>query len=203
MSTLRTALLLSLVVAVGLGSVACKKKVDPAAEKNITQQTDDAADQAAAAAKAEADRLASEAAAKAEAERLAAANAAKAETERLARESRGNAVNSLSAVYFDFDKFELREDTRGSLAHHGDVLRTVGDLRVRLEGHCDENGSVAYNLALGDKRANAVKDYLVRLGLDAGRFETISYGKSRPVDLGHDESAWSKNRRCEFQALNP
>ncbi len=201
MSTLRTALLLSLVVAVGLGSVACKKKVDPAAEKTMTEQTDDAA--AAAAAQVEADRLAAEASAKAEAERLAAANAAQAEAERLVRESRGTAINSLSAVYFDYDKFELREDTRGSLAHHGDVLRTVNDLRVRLEGHCDENGSVAYNLALGDKRANAVKDYLVRLGLDAGRFETISYGKSRPVELGHDESAWSVNRRCEFQALNP
>ena len=83
------------------------------------------------------------------------------------------------------------------------MLRTVSDLRVRLEGHCDENGSVAYNLALGDKRANAVKDYMVRLGLDAARFETISYGKANPVDQGHDESAWSKNRRCEFQALNP
>jgi peptidoglycan-associated lipoprotein len=199
MSTLRTALLLSLVVAVGMGSVACKKKVEPAAEQQVTQQTDDAA----AAAKAEADRLAAEAAAKAEAERLAAAQAAKAEAERLAREGRANAVNSLTAVYFDFDKFELRDDTRSSLARHGETLRTLNDLRVRLEGHCDENGSVAYNLALGDKRANAVKTYLVNLGLDAGRFETISYGKSRPVDLGNDESAWSKNRRCEFQALNP
>jgi peptidoglycan-associated lipoprotein len=163
----------------------------------VTQQTDDAA------ARAEADRLAAEAAAKAEAERLAAAEAAKAEAERLAREARTNAINSLGAVYFDFDKFELRDDTRSNLARHGQTLRTLDDLRVRLEGHCDENGSVAYNLALGDKRANAVKSYLVNLGLDAGRFETISYGKSRPVDLGHDESAWSKNRRCEFQALNP
>jgi len=197
MSTLRTALLLSLVVAVGMGSVACKKKVEPAAEQQVTEQTDDAA------AQAEADRLAAEAAAKAEAERLAAAEAAKAEAERLARESRANAINSLGPVYFDFDKFELRDDTRSSLARHGETLRTLDDLRVRLEGHCDENGSVAYNLALGDKRANAVKSYLVNLGLDAGRFETISYGKSRPVDLGNDESAWSKNRRCEFQALNP
>lgn len=202
MNTLRTVLLVALVIAAGLTSTACKKKVSPAAEQQVTQQVDDAAAQAAAAA--EQARLDAEKVAQAaEAEALAQANQAKAEAERVAREARATIVNALAPVYFDFDKFELRDDTRGSLAHHGDLLRATVDLRVRLEGHCDENGSVAYNLALGDKRANAVKDYLVNLGLDGGRFETISYGKSRPVEMGHDESAWSKNRRCEFQALNP
>lgn len=203
MNTLRTALLVALVVAAGLGSTACKKKVDPAAEQQLTQseQVDDAAAKAAAeeAARLEAQR----AAAAAEAERLAAAERAKAQAEEQVRLARANAVGSLGAVYFDFDRFELREDTRATLASHGDLLRTYGDLRVKLEGHCDENGSVAYNLALGDKRANAVKGYFVNLGLDEARFETISFGKSQPVDAGHDESAWSKNRRCEFKALNP
>jgi peptidoglycan-associated lipoprotein len=192
---MKIALLAALVIVAGFSSTSCSKKAKPAAEQQVVIDDDAAAE----AARLEAERLA----AAAEAERLAAAERAAAEAERLAREARSNAINSLTAVYFDFDKFELREDTRSKLARHGDVLRNLDDLRVRLEGHCDENGSVAYNLALGDKRANAVKDYFVRLGLTAGRFETISYGKSRPVDPGHDESAWSKNRRCEFQALNP
>jgi peptidoglycan-associated lipoprotein len=201
MSTLRTVLLVALVAAVGLGTTACKKKVEPAAEQKATQQVDQAAADAeriaADAAKAEAERLAAAAKAKADAEK------AKAEAERLARESRATLINSLTPVYFDFDKYDLRDDTRATLAHHGDQLRATADLRVKIEGHCDENGSDAYNMALGEHRANAAKDYLVRLGIDAGRFETISYGKSQPVDPGHDESAWSKNRRCEFKALNP
>lgn len=202
MNTLRTALLVALVMAASLGSTACKKKVEPAAEQQVApQQVDDAAAKAAAdeAARLEAER----AAAAAEAERLAAAERAKAQAEEQARQARANAVSGLGAVYFDFDKFELREDTRTTLAAHSGMLRTYGDLRLKLEGHCDENGSVAYNLALGDKRANAVKGYFVNLGLDETRFETISFGKSQPMDAGHDESAWSKNRRCEFKAINP
>lgn len=72
------------------------------------------------------------------------------------------------------------------------------DARVRIEGNCDERGTAQYNMALGQKRADAAKDYFVKYGVDAGRLETISYGKTRPVDPGHNENAWAKNRRDDF-----
>ena len=71
-------------------------------------------------------------------------------------------------------------------------------MAVTIEGHCDERGTNAYNLALGEKRANAAKDYLVSLGVDGGRITTISYGEEKPFDAGHDETAWTKNRRGHF-----
>jgi peptidoglycan-associated lipoprotein len=77
-------------------------------------------------------------------------------------------------------------------------LREHPEAQILIEGHCDERGTVEYNLALGDRRAKAVKDYLVALGIDSSRLSTISYGKERPLDDGHNESAWAKNRRAEF-----
>ncbi len=78
------------------------------------------------------------------------------------------------------------------------ALRQNSEAPVVIEGHCDERGTVEYNLALGDKRAKAVKDYLVWLGIDSSRLATVSYGKERPADLGHHEAAWAQNRRAEF-----
>ncbi|MEW5702649.1 MAG: peptidoglycan-associated lipoprotein Pal [Candidatus Zixiibacteriota bacterium] len=104
----------------------------------------------------------------------------------------------LKPVYFDFDKYNLREDARVTLDADADILRTNGDLRIVIEGHCDERGTDEYNIALGDRRAKAVQDYLVRLGIDAARISTISYGEERPVSLGHDEDSWRLNRRGEF-----
>jgi len=72
---------------------------------------------------------------------------------------------------------------------------------IKIEGHCDERGTVEYNLSLGEKRAKATMDYLVGLGIDPGRISIISYGKERPADQGHTEAAWSKNRRCEFRVI--
>jgi peptidoglycan-associated lipoprotein len=77
-------------------------------------------------------------------------------------------------------------------------MKAYPEAAVVIEGHCDERGTVEYNLALGDKRAKAAKDYLVSLGVEAGQIFTISYGKERPVDSGHNEDAWAKNRRAEF-----
>jgi len=97
-------------------------------------------------------------------------------------------------AYFDFDKYNLRPDARAALEFDANILKENPDVTVLIEGHCDERGTVEYNLALGEKRANAARDYLKSLGIDASRMETISYGKEKPVALGHDEKAWQLNR---------
>jgi len=109
-----------------------------------------------------------------------------------------NAQGVLKPIYFDFDSASLRQDANQTLSANAARIRENGSLSVRIEGHCDERGTVEYNLALGDRRARAAKDQLVSLGIPAGRLRTISYGKERPVDPGHNESAWALNRRAEF-----
>lgn len=112
---------------------------------------------------------------------------------------------SLLTVYFGFDQHLLSDEAREILDDNAKYLRLRRSLRVRVEGHCDERGPTEYNLALGERRARAVKDYLVGLGIPAERIETISFGKERPAVEGHDETAWAKNRRSEFGQfpLNP
>ncbi len=105
----------------------------------------------------------------------------------------------LENVYFDFDKSELRQDARDALSKNAEtLLKKVADAKVQVAGHCDERGSDEYNLALGDRRAKSVAKYLTTLGIAAERLSTISYGKEKPAVEGHDEAAWSKNRRAEF-----
>jgi peptidoglycan-associated lipoprotein len=101
-------------------------------------------------------------------------------------------------VFFDFDKSVLRDDAKASLDRNVAWLRANAGARVSVEGHCDERGTNEYNLALGERRAKAVKDYLVAAGIAANRIQTISYGEERPFVLGHDESAWRWNRRGHF-----
>ncbi|WP_051321652.1 peptidoglycan-associated lipoprotein Pal [Chrysiogenes arsenatis] len=108
---------------------------------------------------------------------------------------------SLYTVHFDFDKSELRDDTRRILDNNVLFLRNNASTRVVIEGHADERGTNEYNIALGDRRAKAIKDYLVTSGIEANRMETISYGEEKPVDGRSVESAWSKNRRGEFVAV--
>jgi peptidoglycan-associated lipoprotein len=107
---------------------------------------------------------------------------------------------AISDVFFDFDKYNLSAEAKGTLEANAREMKRVGDASVTIEGHCDERGTKAYNLALGEKRAGAAKDYLVSLGVTASRISTISYGKERPFDGGHDETAWAKNRRAHFSA---
>ncbi len=103
---------------------------------------------------------------------------------------------SLEDAFFDFDDFTLRSDAKSALEMDGKYLQKNSGAKVIIEGHCDERGSVEYNLALGEKRSRAAKDYLVSYGIPAARLTTISYGKERPFDQGHDEGAWAKNRRA-------
>lgn len=102
-------------------------------------------------------------------------------------------------VYFDYDEFTIRDDAKELLAAKVPVLRQNTPIRLRIEGHADERGSVEYNLALGMRRANAVRDYLADFGIDATRFDVVSFGEDRPASSGSTESAWSLNRRAEFR----
>jgi len=108
------------------------------------------------------------------------------------------AIGRMQTVYFDFDKYNLRDDAKRALENNADIMREHPDLNVKIAGHCDERGTNEYNLALGEKRAKAARDYLSRLGIEAGRLSIISYGEERPVDPRHTEEAWSLNRRDEF-----
>jgi peptidoglycan-associated lipoprotein len=106
---------------------------------------------------------------------------------------------SLEPVYFDTDQALLRADARASLKARAEAIRQHPDLgTVTIHGHCDERGSEEYNLALGERRAAAVKRYLVDLGVPTSRLETLTYGESRPAVVGHDETAWRYNRRSEL-----
>ena len=109
-----------------------------------------------------------------------------------------NAQNVLGTVYFDFDKFNLKPDALEQLKENAEWLKSNPQYRVRIEGNCDERGTVEYNLALGERRASAARDYLTQAGISTSRIVTISYGEEHPVDPGHRESAWSKNRRDNF-----
>lgn len=100
-------------------------------------------------------------------------------------------------VYFDFDKYTLSAEGQAVVDKNLATLKS-GNQHIRLEGHADERGTREYNLALGERRANAVAQYLEANGVAKSRIEMISYGKERPFDLGHDEAAWSKNRRVEI-----
>ncbi len=163
------------------------------------------ADSIAAAERARQDSIA---AAQAEAERRA-----REEAERIARQREADSlaaiaraaeeVRSLLAamIHFDYDRANIRPDDAGSLDQKVAILQANPDLRIRITGHCDERGSDEYNLALGNRRATAAKQYLVSHGIDASRIETQSYGEERPIAAGSDEDAWAQNRRAEFEIV--
>ena len=104
-------------------------------------------------------------------------------------------------IYFDFDKSELKPAARAVLVKKAEWLRKNPNHAVRIEGHCDERGTNEYNLALGERRAMAAWKFLNALGISGDRMSTISYGEEKPADPGHNESAWSKNRRDEFKVI--
>lgn len=104
-------------------------------------------------------------------------------------------VNVGDRVFFGYDQYSISADARAILSNQAMWLKKFPNATVALEGHADERGTREYNLALGERRANAAKEYLVSLGVDAMRVKTISFGKERPVALGHNEAAWGQNRR--------
>ena len=102
-------------------------------------------------------------------------------------------------VYFDYDKSNIRTDQRLALDKNAEIMKGNPDINIEVEGHCDERGTVEYNIALGDRRAQSVKKYLIDLGISADRIKTISYGKERPAVPGTGDEVWSKNRRAAFR----
>jgi peptidoglycan-associated lipoprotein len=103
-----------------------------------------------------------------------------------------------NSIYFDFDKFSIKPEYMTTIRHDYDLLKANPEAAVRLEGNCDERGSVGYNIALGQKRADAVRKALVVLGIDEAKLETVSYGKERPRCTEHTEQCWAQNRRVDF-----
>jgi peptidoglycan-associated lipoprotein len=101
-------------------------------------------------------------------------------------------------IYFEFDSAALSPVAQSVLSGKADYLRDNPGFQVIIEGHCDERGTPEYNLALGDRRAESAKSFLRNLGIDSSRFTTVSYGEESPVETGHDEDAWSQNRRAKF-----
>ncbi|NPU85640.1 MAG: peptidoglycan-associated lipoprotein Pal [Syntrophaceae bacterium] len=179
-----------------LFTVGCAKKAvkedTGMQEQKVTAQATKADDDAA--------RKAAEAAARERA--LREEEARRAEQERLAREKAEKLAALFADVNFDFDKYNIKPDFRDRLNEQAAWLKSNAADMLLVEGHCDERGTAEYNLALGERRANAVMKYLIDLGIDKGRIKTISYGKERPLDPAQTEEAWAKNRRAHFE-INP
>ncbi|MGB9603476.1 MAG: peptidoglycan-associated lipoprotein Pal [Limisphaerales bacterium] len=108
-----------------------------------------------------------------------------------------------NTVYFDFDRSAIRASEKSKIEAVAAVLKQKPETKVQIEGHCDERGTEEYNRALGERRALAVREYLINLGIGGDRIFTISYGEDKPADPGHNEAAWAKNRRAEFILLLP
>jgi peptidoglycan-associated lipoprotein len=143
---------------------------------------------------------------------------AKAETERIAKEKEAKAREEfekslvakktpgiegevfesslLKDIYFDFDKYDLRPGDMAILKGNSELLKKYHKVKIQIEGHCDERGTNEYNLALGERRANSSRNYLLSIGVSPERISSISYGEERPVDSAHTEEAWTKNRRA-------
>lgn len=113
-------------------------------------------------------------------------------------DSDSNRAGALKTVYFGYNSSAIEGDTRDSLNSNAEFLKTNAAVKIQVEGHCDERGSVQFNLALGERRAKSVRDYLVAQGVASNRISVISLGKEKPVSFGHDEESWSKNRRANF-----
>lgn len=178
-----------------LFSVSCAKKA-VMTEPSTTDTS--AADEAARQAELE-KQQAMERQKQLEEERLAAERAEKLKAEAMQRDMMMSKNRFLSEnVYFDFDKATLDYQAQELLKQKAMWLRDFPDANVVIEGHCDERGTNAYNLALGERRAESAKAFLVNLGISGARLTTISYGEEKPADMGHNEEAWAKNRRAAF-----
>jgi len=108
----------------------------------------------------------------------------------------------LKDIHFDFDKYDIRRGDEEILRENAALIKKYPKVKIQIEGHCDERGTVEYNLALGERRANNAKKYLVSLGIASNRISTISYGKEKPLDPGRNEEAWAKNRRAHIVLLS-
>ena len=175
----KKSLIIIFILCFGLIMIGCPKKTAMKEEPSVQKE----------AAKAEAER-AKETKAKEQFEKSLVAE----KTPGIAGEVFESSL--LKDIHFDFDKYDIRPGDAALLKENAALLNKYPNVKVQMEGHCDERGTVEYNLALGERRANQAKSYLVSLGISPARISTISYGKEKPLDPGHNEAAWAKNRRA-------
>jgi peptidoglycan-associated lipoprotein len=176
----------------------------PVSQAPVTVATDDQA----ARERALRDQALRDQALRDQAARDAAARAAKDAADKAKRDAATKAAAILKElqipdVNFDFDKYNLKPDAQAILKAGTPAYLKYREYKLIVEGHCDERGTAEYNLALGQKRADVTAKYLTDLGIDKERIKTISYGKEMPLDKGHDEAAWAKNRRVHFVVVAP
>ena len=172
-----------LFLCIGLVIMGCPKKTVVKEEPSVTKET---------AAKAEAERATKEKETK-----------TKEQFEKSLVAERTPGIEGqvfesslLKDIHFDFDKYDIRPGEADILKENAALLKKFPNVKIQIEGHCDARGTIEYNLALGERRANRTKEYLVSLGIASARISTISYGKERPLDPGQNEEAWAKNRRA-------
>ena len=194
--------LLILILCVGLIMMGCPKKTVVKEEPSVKKSEE--------AARLEAERAAKEGETKEAREReLAKVKEEEAKKERekelekslVAKKTpgiEGEVFESslLKDIHFDFDRYDIRPGDAEILKGNAALLTKYPKVKIQIEGHCDERGTVEYNLALGERRANSAKKYLISLGIASDRISAISYGKERPLDPGHNEETWAKNRRA-------
>jgi peptidoglycan-associated lipoprotein len=183
-----------LIVPAMIFTVSCAKKTVDTAPMTTDTAAEEAARQAELDKQAEMERQK-----QLEEERLAAERAEQLKAEAMERDlmmAKNRFLNE--NIYFDFDDATLDYQAQELLKQKAMWLRDNPDANVVIEGHCDERGTNAYNLALGERRAESAKSFLVNLGISATRMTTISYGEEKPVDMGQNEEAWAKNRRATF-----
>lgn len=206
--------ILILVLCLGLFSAGCpKKRVAIYKEQPSVQKSEEAR-------RLEAERAAKEAREAREAQEAKERELARIKEEEAKLARKGELEKSLVAkkergiegevfeskllkdIRFDYDKYDIRREDEEILKENAAFLKKNPNMKIQIEGHCDERGTVEYNLALGERRANSAKRYLVSLGISADRISTISFGKERPLDPGHTEEAWARNRRAHIVVLS-
>jgi peptidoglycan-associated lipoprotein len=193
----KSLVLLVLILCLGLVITGCPKKTVLKEEPTVKKAEEPVAEREKAA-KAEAERAAKE---------KELAKEKEFEKSLVAKKEPGITgevfeSKMLKDIHFDFDKYDIRPGDAEILKENAALLMKNPSVKIQIEGHCDERGTVEYNLALGERRANSAKRYLISLGLTVNRISTISYGKEKPLDPGHNEEAWAKNRRDHFIVLS-
>jgi len=197
-----------LVLCLGLFVTGCaKKKVVIDRDRSSVQRSEEASRLEAERAAREAQELKERELARIREEEAKKAAGGEFEKSLVAKKERGIEgevfeTKLLKDIHFDFDKYDVRPQDEGILKENAAWLKNNPKMKIQIEGHCDERGTSDYNLALGETRANMTKRYLVSLGIASDRISTISYGEERPLDTGHNEEAWAKNRRAHFVVLS-
>ncbi|MEW6377215.1 MAG: peptidoglycan-associated lipoprotein Pal [Thermodesulfobacteriota bacterium] len=199
-------ILIILFLSVGLILTGCPKKTVMKEEPTM-KKADEVTAEKERAAKLEAERAAKEAKERELAKMKEEATKKEFEKSLVAKKTpgiEGEVLESklLKDIHFDFDKYDIRPGDAAILKENAALLLKFPQGKIQIEGHCDERGTVEYNLALGERRANSTQKYLISLGISPDRISTISYGEERPVDPIHNEEAWAKNRRAHFVILS-